>query len=170
MRQLDRDHITFALLDNALAPAFSARPADFGNLSQLLGTDPYDYVNSSFTTNLSNEVANLRNMQQGFETLANGSFACFEVTQMQLYPCWHCPAPPVACACEYPKLGPLRAMAFMAAIVAQSSGILLYAYYRVLGYPDPPLPPAVVDDRLLEHAHAWSAVPRGVERAARPPA
>ena len=26
--------------------------------------------------------------------------------------------------------------------------MLLYAYYRVLGYPDPPLPPAVVNDRL----------------------
>ena len=165
----DPSHITFALLDNALAPAFAARPADFRNLSQLLGTDPHDFVNSSFTTNLSNEVANLRNMQQGFETLANGASACFEVTQMQLY---------FRAGTARRRRRRVRASIRRLACCARWRSWLPSSFeqwcppVRVLSRPRLSRSAAAAGNERspLEHAHAWSAAPRGAERAARSPA
>ena len=84
MVALDPSHVTYALLDTMLATPFSERPADFANLSVVLGTDPYVYVNETTPNDLSDQRRDVELLSEGLAGLG-GAAAGLPVSQMAMY-------------------------------------------------------------------------------------
>lgn len=133
--RIDPGHISYSVENTGSAHVLK----QYIGTSSMFGVDPYPWLNSTATTNLSAEADEITGLQAAFAT--NSSTTICTVAQAFSWKeasCNRCPKEPHECAkchATFPPDPVLRAMSVLQGVLG-SGGIMHYAFYAVGAVPE----------------------------------